>query len=89
MIRFGTTWCTPLTLVALTFGFYAATLEEYYCKRLDLPLINGVSDGCVIVYFIGIMSGLGGKEVWEIEVFYGFTFAQLIVLAVRDRKSVV
>ena len=82
MIHLGTTWYTPLAVIALTFGFYAATLEEYYCKRLDLPLINGVSDGWVIVYFIGIMSGLGGREVWEIEVFYGFTFAQLIVIAV-------
>jgi hypothetical protein len=29
--------------------FYFATWEEYHVGMLDLPIINGVSDGCLLI----------------------------------------
>jgi len=74
-------WSGPLILIAITCGFYAATLEEYYCGRLDLPLFNGVSDGCVIVYAIGLISGFTGFSYWNTKLFYQVTVAETFVIA--------
>jgi ethanolaminephosphotransferase len=81
MIYLESKWFTPLILISITCGFYAATLEEYYCGRLDLPLFNGVSDGCVMVYAIGLISGLAGSSYWKTKLFYQLTMSEIFILA--------
>lgn len=82
MIYCQNPWYIPIALIALTSGFYAATLEEYYCGRLDLPLFNGVSDGCVVVYAIGLISGFANSGVWSAELLLGFSVSDVLLLAV-------
>jgi len=46
--------------------FYFATWEEYHLGRLDLPMINGVSDGCVIAGSIIFITGMTGPDFMSI-----------------------
>ena len=77
IIQLGTTWCATLFMLCLTSGFYFATLEEYYCGRLDLPIINAVSDGCVFIYAVGLVSAFFGCNIWKAQGMFGFSVAQL------------
>eukprot|EP00826_Nyctotherus_ovalis_P042958 TRINITY_DN448_c0_g1_i18.p1 TRINITY_DN448_c0_g1~~TRINITY_DN448_c0_g1_i18.p1 ORF type:complete len:373 (-),score=71.90 TRINITY_DN448_c0_g1_i18:64-1182(-) len=78
LVGVGQTWYFPLVLLGLITGFFFATLEEYYCQRLDLGVINGVSDGCLMIYAIGILSGIYGVELWTMEVFNGWSLIDMV-----------
>lgn len=80
MMYFDNAWCVPATLIAITSGFYAATLEEYYCGRLDLPLLNGVSDGCIFIYAIGLISAFMGISAWQTKLFFNLTMTEIFVI---------
>ncbi len=47
-----------------SFPFFLNTWEEYYTRELNLPIINGVSEGTVIACISMIMSGELGREFW-------------------------
>lgn len=81
MMYFDNTWCVPVVLIAITSGFYAATLEEYYCGRLDLPLLNGVSDGCLFIYAIGLVSAFIGTPAWQTKLFFNLTMTEIFSIA--------
>jgi len=68
-----------LIVICITMGFFFATLEEYYCGRLDLPPFNGVSDGCVLIVLIGILSGIFGYSIWSLKVFSSVTIGYILV----------
>ena len=75
---FGSSYYFPLTVICLTTGFFFATLEEYYCGRLDLPAFNGVSDGCVLIIFMGILSGIFGCGIWHMNIAFGLSLGQCV-----------
>lgn len=78
LVGVGQTWYFPLVLLGLVAGFFFATLEEYYCHRLDLGVINGVSDGCLMIYAIGVLSGIYGVELWTMEVLNGWSLIDMV-----------
>ncbi len=80
LMQVGRSWYLPLTTICLTSGFYFATLQQYYCGRLDLPIINGVSDGCVIVYVVGLVSAFFGCDVWKSQAAFGLNIGQLVIM---------
>ena len=48
--------------------FQFTTLEEYYLGTLKLPILNGVSDGSLIVIILLIFTGVVGNTWWAVEV---------------------
>jgi ethanolaminephosphotransferase len=68
-------------IIAITTGFFFATLEEYYCGRLDLPPFNGVSDGCVLIVLVGILSGIFGCRTWSLKIFSSVSIGHLLLWA--------
>ena len=60
-------------MIAVTFFFN--TWEEYYTGSLDLPIMHGVSEGCVISCVVMILTGYYGHEMWLQNVtIYGQSF---------------
>lgn len=57
--------------VAIYSSFHFATLNEYYCGTLYLPIFNGVSDGSAVIIIILIVTGFIGPELWTTEAFDG------------------
>ena len=49
-------------------SFHFATLEEYYVGTLDLPPLNGVSDGSIPIIIFFFVSGVMGTEKWALNV---------------------
>jgi ethanolaminephosphotransferase len=45
--------------------FYISTWEEYYTHKLDLPLINGPSEGLILFATMNITSWWFGRSVWH------------------------
>lgn len=70
-----------LVVMGITTGFFFATLEEYYCGRLDLPPLNGVSDGCVLIVGVGVLSGIFGCAMWSVKIFSTVSLGHVLVLA--------
>jgi ethanolaminephosphotransferase len=63
----GTEYAVWIWVTAAT-PFYFATWEEYHLGRLDLPVINGVSDGCFLIGLVIFGTGLTGPEFWSTPV---------------------
>ncbi len=88
LVQVGPTWAFALFHASLTSGFFYASLEQYCVGALNLPIINGVSDGCVIMIVIEVASAfLGilncnariGCEMWKTNVLPGFSRGHLIM----------
>ncbi len=79
LFQTGKNWQLIAFFVCVTMGFYTATLEEYYCGRLDLGVVNAVSDGCVLMYAIGIVSAVFGCGVWTAVKFHGYTLVEILI----------
>lgn len=47
-----------------SFPFFLNTWEEYYTGELNLPIINGVSEGTIIACIVIIMTGEFGRDIW-------------------------
>ena len=82
MASVGQSICLPLIVIGITIGFYCATMEQYYCGFLNLPVLNGVSDGCIIMYLVGILSGIYGEPFWRTEVIYGLDISKVVSFAI-------
>lgn len=73
-------------LFLMTFGpmfiFYVSTWEEYYTHKLDLPFINGPSEGLIIAASINIATWWFGRSFWHGTEFYDFAsdYAPAIVM---------
>jgi len=65
-----------------SFPFFLNTWEEYYTGELNLPIINGISEGTVIACIILIMSGELGREFWIQEIGFFGNFFKLNHLSV-------
>lgn len=60
-----------LCYVLLVFNmtvFHFCTLEEYYIGTLDLPPLNGVSDGSVPIIGFFLVSGIMGTNKWAMNI---------------------
>lgn len=68
----------PLLAMFITLGFFLATLEEYYCGKLDLGIINGVSDACVAVYIVGGLTAYFGCGIWQPKRYFGLSLYDTI-----------
>ncbi len=88
IMQVGPTWYFAAFVVSMAIGFYFATLEVYYVGKLDLPVINAVSDGCVLVFAICILSAITGSYIchkrvgssmWRTIAIGGVTRGQLIL----------
>jgi ethanolaminephosphotransferase len=79
LVGIGHSWHFPLLYIILTTGFFFNTLEEYYSGSLNLPLLNAVSDGCVLIYAIGIITGLYGTQIWDTQTIFQLTLIELIL----------
>mmetsp|Transcript_6697 Transcript_6697/g.11874 ORF Transcript_6697/g.11874 Transcript_6697/m.11874 type:complete len:376 (+) Transcript_6697:36-1163(+) len=56
---------TPFTLLLWVTGalpFYFATWEELFLGSLDLPMINGPCEGCIILGLMGLFAAAFGPE---------------------------
>lgn len=63
------------------FPFYFTTLEEYYTNQINLPLINGPNEGCVLIASFFIFTGIFGIEL--------FILLLLIIYLNKNRVSMV
>lgn len=57
-----------LNIVISMAGFHFCTLEEYYLGILELPPLNGVSDGSIIIIIFYIVNGIIGNEKMALNV---------------------
>jgi len=49
-------------------AFHFSTLEEYYLGILELPPLNGVSDGSIVIILFYIATGIIGNEKMALNV---------------------
>jgi hypothetical protein len=64
-----------LLFICFTTTFFFNTWEEYYTGKLELPLIHGVSEGCVVCCAICIWTGIYGQNIWlEHFMLFGYEF---------------
>jgi len=67
VIQLGNSFWSMISFVAVAATFFIASWEEYHLNILDLPWINGATEGqfgIVLVYFF---SGLVGTNYWNNE----------------------
>ena len=73
-VAMGVTMSTPFlifwTLLSSALPFYISTWEEYYTGALDLPLVNGPSEGLLVGASLSIASFLYGPQHWHAYSFW-------------------
>ena len=72
---------SPYILLPTIIGcypFFHATLEEYYVGSLDLPIINGPNEGCLIVVALYILSACTGTEIYGNVIFQDIKLGQFM-----------
>ncbi len=69
-----------LTLLIGSYPFFIATLEEYYVGSLDLPVINGPNEGCILLIGLYFAAGLIDSATFEIIVFRGMKLGQFLTV---------
>lgn len=58
----------------INFPFFLNTWEEYYIGELYLPIVNGSSDGAILIVLLMCLSGKYGIELWHKEIIvFGYT----------------
>jgi hypothetical protein len=50
--------------LVINFQFFLCTWEEYHLNTLDLPCLNGVNEGMLVVVINMIATGVMGQEFW-------------------------
>jgi hypothetical protein len=60
----GDNFIPMLGVITACMPFHFATLEEYYVGGLWLPVLNGVTDGSVVLIGVNIMIGVMGSQWW-------------------------
>jgi hypothetical protein len=62
--------------------FFYCTWEEFHTESLDLPVINGVNEGCYLACGIMILTAVLGQGIWlnKIEIFqHTYQYNQLLI----------
>lgn len=60
-LQFGNSFYSVMVYLIGTFPFYFTTLEEYYTNQINLPLINGPNEGCLLIASFFIFTGVFGN----------------------------
>ncbi|CAK4675910.1 hypothetical protein LEN26_020434 [Aphanomyces euteiches] len=67
--QLGTGWKTICLLLWMNFTFIGATWEEYYTGSLELPIINGPTEGVLIGVSLKLLTAVLGTGFWHQETF--------------------
>jgi ethanolaminephosphotransferase len=70
---YDVSYVTVWIWVVICSPFYFATWEEYHVGTLNLPVVNGVSDGCTIAGVVFIVIGITGLPAWKVPVVFGIS----------------
>lgn len=58
-----------LSMMMGAFPFYFVTLEQHYVGEMNLPEINGVDEGSLVIVFVCFISGIIGNEhLWKYKI---------------------
>jgi ethanolaminephosphotransferase len=66
--QIGNNKLSYITIIVNMSAFHFSTLEEYYLGILELPPLNGVSDGSIIIILYFIACGIVGNEKMALNV---------------------
>ncbi|ETW10434.1 hypothetical protein H310_00739 [Aphanomyces invadans] len=67
--QFGVGWKSVLMVLWINFAFIGATWEEYYTGSLELPIINGPTEGVLIGVTLKLVTAALGTGFWREETF--------------------
>ncbi|KAF0700023.1 Aste57867_9409 [Aphanomyces stellatus] len=67
--QFGPTWKAACMVLWINFAFIGATWEEYYTGSLELPIINGPTEGVLIAVSLKLVTAAMGVSFWHEETF--------------------
>ncbi|RHY45391.1 hypothetical protein DYB34_012065 [Aphanomyces astaci] len=67
--QFGTGWKSVLMVLWINFAFIGATWEEYYTGTLELPIINGPTEGVLIAVVLKLATAALGTRFWHHDTF--------------------
>ncbi|KAE9109578.1 hypothetical protein PF010_g11483 [Phytophthora fragariae] len=71
ILQMGTTWRTLGFGLSAHFVFIFATWEEYYSGSLELPIINGPTEGILIGIALKLFTAAVGVDFWSQEMIEG------------------
>ena len=72
VLQLGPTWKALALWTSGQVVFTCATWEEYYTGSLELPLINGPTEGILIAICLKIFTAIQGPDFWLQEFIPGF-----------------
>nr|CCA25449.1 CDPalcohol phosphatidyltransferase putative [Albugo laibachii Nc14] len=82
VLQLGATWKALVFVLSGHLLFITATWEEYYCGSLQLPAINGPTEGILIAIVLQFITGIFGPGFWIQEWFMGFQNNTLFLFTV-------
>uniref|UniRef100_K3WTS5 CDP-alcohol phosphatidyltransferase n=1 Tax=Globisporangium ultimum (strain ATCC 200006 / CBS 805.95 / DAOM BR144) TaxID=431595 RepID=K3WTS5_GLOUD len=80
VMQMGTTWKTLAFSMSAHVVFICATWEEYYSGSLQLPLINGPTEGILIGCALKLFTAWVGSQFWTQEIIPGFQNNSVFVI---------
>ncbi|CAI5713617.1 unnamed protein product [Hyaloperonospora brassicae] len=79
VLQLGATWKTLGLVLSGHFAFIFATWEEYYSGSLELPVINGPTEGILLGVALKLFTALVGVDFWTHELVNGVQNNSLLV----------
>ncbi|KAF1328624.1 Cdp-alcohol phosphatidyltransferase, partial [Globisporangium splendens] len=80
VMQMGTTWKTLAFSMSAHVVFICATWEEYYSGSLQLPMINGPTEGILIGCALKLFTAWVGSQFWTQESIPGFQNNSIFVI---------
>jgi hypothetical protein len=76
--------------VLIAIPFFLCTLEEYFLDTLDLPCINGVDEGSLLVAATFIFTAVVGQDFWMTNIHGNgfFRYNQIALYAALSLSSI-
>lgn len=79
ILKVGRGWGLPIFMMYYTLGVYSVFLEEYHVGVMRLPMINGISDICVLYYLFSFLSSYVGCQVFDVPFLFGMNIRELFI----------
>uniref|UniRef100_A0AAV1UPU4 CDP-alcohol phosphatidyltransferase n=1 Tax=Peronospora matthiolae TaxID=2874970 RepID=A0AAV1UPU4_9STRA len=79
VLQLGATWKTLAVVLSGHFAFIFATWEEYYSGSLELPVINGPTEGILLGIALKLFTACVGVDFWTHELIDGVQNNSLLV----------
>ncbi|TDH68473.1 hypothetical protein CCR75_001427 [Bremia lactucae] len=80
ILQMGTTWKTVVFVLSGHFVFIFATWEEYYSGSLELPLINGPTEGILLGIALKLFTAVVGVDFWNQDLLEGVQNNSIFVI---------